>query len=1645
MLLRSLTAAASLLCTTLLPSAVTLASPPNSESLSARSIAQDLAFHYPVRPAQIALFGALVAPSSARTRTRACLAKGEWAMFWVPALSHLQIAAEHQRSRQALKVLKLSGPAKLQGILAFLEHPTTELQAGLHGVFNSDSTKRAFLVSSPTPLCIRIQKQGRQTPDQAWSRAWRSYWNHENPLWVPPPSWFDQEPGHPMRTELLSQSQALQELTQRFPESLPFARWLASLNRIQLASRTRPAKHAQFGQEKLLAKPKIRELEAPDFSDAAQDFAVATSQSPVELTVQGPANFELRARVFRPTESQPKGEAPSLRVATQTHRLAELALLHPRPDLFNPSLGPVSRHRFWLPKGTHRLSMRASDAAIRLSLRKAQAPPRLAAYLAHATPGRAARKAKRALKNIEKTRPKLAESLEHLLIPWQSAPSEANKALRGHDQLCQPGQAWLCAYSAMKLTMNAGIPAPELIPRLSGACTGINNIKHNTLLRAAAQQKIAQLAQALHTLDAPDNARVCLAKQESVAQSNYLKVSLEQRAPDLAQRSDPWLVSGLRWFQQRASSLALKSAYLRRRRKYSRQASIKATGQRPEDALRWLVPLAPDSNTPPSKHNWTQVEPEQQYTLTPSTNKASLGQVMRLLVSPTPSRSGQADSVILSLGGRDHQLDLGSKKQIFHWIISPNEHAMKVTAPPGTQVFCDQPLRSKDTSPPLRFGQRIYWPAHAEGPPLRFDTGNDPAPISLKLRVQVSNRPDHRQTLPLSLRKSNGAPVGLWLHYDPTTIDPSVQLEDFSRSSFPVSVQLGLLAADTQVWVRPRKHAPKLAVAMQRSELRALAPVLPQRVPELRANPKPYVAQGPATLKERIRRAHQLLEEGQRGALGDELEWIAKSSDAQLRVERKELLLLLHDLAVHKRRSYFAFSTPAQGDKDPAPLGELTLRAQFLDKQSSQHQPSKAQLERAVQSAAQALEPAGDPSISAALVTIANYLSSTYTEQQSGPSDALVFGMLGKITQRISGSVLSAWKGMVARRTRWKNVDYASQSAGHEWLQIRNPGQARDLPNTPWQDPLHTLLLSEGQQKLLDLDRNHKSELKVQGYCQPTRPFRQLGPTRLIIKINRGQYRELALPSNEAAHTLLELASGKNKLAFSIQHQQDRKCALRIQEKAPEASLWQPIELDHHQRWFVADKGEPVTIHARGPGTLQFQIRSLGVTTPNQALIIRARGPKRSQSTTRHLTSQKLDPNATLRRSETLKSSEPSEVSMLMSQPGVYRYELQSQGPQYLIRARTRVDAKARPSKFRFGNTISSLKLRLAKQQAKSTIIPTTTPVPGFKHPNPLRRSLNKASKGVWELQAGAGALSDLEYDQPNTRLTTQFQGGWFGALYPKRLWLNGNLSTDSENRVVPATRLQAKLFFANSRAWIRGSLRIQGASQYLHRFAHSYGVFAKLQFSLRSLMAKKTNWDLLTELRFSYRGLSRNTLAISDTSLQAALHRYIYRSYVQDHPFSLRPRWQFVWRGFYDLRTYLGQDLWLNSDFKSVDRSRAWLKLSGIIDPYQATTRVFWTYDTGYRLSYAPGDAHRSQAFWRNAFMLDLKASWRFTTKRRWELGASGTLFTQTNQPLSLRLLLKARVAFDRGNATIHRPIQHRRYPQELQVSDWSQESIVP
>lgn len=1645
----------------LLASLSTEALSPNSaqaqESFSSQALSENQPFFFPVQPAKIALFGPVRPPSTAASVSRATIGNGQWGMFWVPALSNVELQIDQIPGNTTdLSLLKITGSSPLNGILGFLESPLTRTSAGTYRVFNPDPTRRAFLIQSRSePVQLRIQGQSQRVPNDAWRRAWRTFWKNFDGTQEARATWFDHRPSHPARLDFIANQLAVAQLADRFPQAKQVARWLLALKQLTWAESLRPVAAKQRPEE-LLCNKAARNATC-DVLEPDRPFPIVHGERPLTLTIAGGTTFEIRARRVGNSDSKAR---EFLRIRTKHRHLGSLEL-YPHFGQTPPGqplpLGSQRTLRFYLPPGEHSVEINYAGQGAQVSLRALHRSKRLSEHFANATIPRAFKRASRALRRLHRTDPHLAATLEPLLDPWRTSPIAPNPGLKAYDQRCSAKLPWLCAQDVLELARYRSLSSKSLTPRITLACDRLRQIQPKTSSAKRVQQRLlAQLASALQEQKQSQAAQSCLGARSPISNSSYLKALLDQ-APLPQMGQDPLLAAGYRWLSQRRESQDLRSAFWRRWNEGSRPHSLAPARSSEAPRYRWLTP-ARRPQASPSKL-WAKLMANQDYLLDAQASSAGSGNstVLRLglALSSQAERKGiKHRSVIVQIGPDRHHVELTPKFQIFSWIISPDAHFVKVHAPKDTRIYSDHsPTWSLSNQ---QYRHESLWAMRSEQGHTLFPLARTRMglPLSLRLRVSLTDEPEHRRTLPLLIHNDRFEPQKLWVHYDPQSVDPALQSGDFGKASFSLPVTLGPLGGATQLWMTSTSESPKVALSVQERIT----------IPQNLASPRPlsqgspdeviYSAQGPQTLQHRLSRAHRFLDAGRYSELRDELEWILLQPQARLQTQQSSLNRLLEGLAQSERNPRFSYRSPGGAN------ARVSMRAAFLDPDPSPRHPVNHA--RSLELEAQSLRESKYSSISRAMLSLSNFMGADTKAEQKSKLAPLAYGMLLRISNFLKGPKIDGWLAQLAAQTHWSPIKYAEQSSGHEMvrhhppLEQEPPSRTTQILAAPWSHHRFAQTITPGQNQVFSLQRSKKGELELQVFCRDRVPQKsQCNLTKdlpfgqqqkvcnaplsstMTIRRDRRSVQTLKIRPGTLERTKLWVFSGSNRIELSIQGRPDRLCGFMLFEKDQRSDRLTPLAHSQSRRWFVSTPNQTVALHAQGPGVIKLSLRSLSNERNWKPAKLIVRSPSGRVFRSSMPVNATKDPELTLERNPNLGITHASEQLILMPQAGPYRLELQGQQAELLIRAQQRRTHPPRVESSRHPGLVRMLQSRL-----RTGSVPRALAVPAQSDPQlSLRESVHSTQwptkLGIWDISGRAGFQADSEYEETRPRFNTQAGITWTKAIWPGHLWNQTSLQISSENRIRPAMWLQSRVYAAHSGIFAQVALR--GAIQPLNRWAHGLSAWARLGLSTRKLFAPHAHWDLRPELRFSYRGFSRATQDIVSSRYSKGLHASIYRRYILDHPFSLRPRIELKWRRFYDLRATLGQDLWLNANFASVDRVRGWLNLTGLLDPFERWNRTQWTYKLGYRFSFAPEDQHRKDSFSRHELSLGLSASWRVNRSRRWTLAANNTLILQPKSDTSNRFMLSARLSFDASGPLFHRPPYLKPFPHELKTSPWT------
>lgn len=1564
-------------------------------------------------------------------------------MFWIPAMSHRVLRTNVPDAQVSdLRVLRVSAPQKAQGIVGFVEQRASPLSPGVFTLFNPAPTASAFLVARGSrPVEFQLLGETRRVPKGAWEDAWRDFWALRGKLTAPSSAWFDYRFDHPSRLAFLASTQGLAQLHQRYPNSHALVTQLDALERLRLESQLRPVSTYRPSVEVI-----CDHQDPCSFEDPAHPFPTLRTQAPRDLELAGPATYEIRA--VRKTSDPALQPLPSRIDVTSTyHRLGELEV-RSWTNIERPP--PLSRIRVFLPEGMHAVRLRLEGAPTQVSVRKLNPRERVSARVKGASRVQVRVKIKSAAAQLRDTA--LTQALLQHVARLDPRARPFAPDLPSHDDLCQRGLPWLCARDALLLSRDLRVHAGEVAPRLQRACAGLSaNTPTSTENRTAKQWLLAQLSHALLRIGQEKSAHRCLGEESTILNEAYLQTALDRMPASSPGTQDRWLLAAHAWLAHRPASGALRRAFWRRWKRYARPNQIAPARSAHRSRLRWLEPsTAPQSKLGPSLHHWYALSPNRRYTTRTHKNPAHAPTTLRLALSlgPRKERKGPGElqaTALIQIGKERHHVSITREPQIFTWIVSPDAHAIQIHGADEIIAHSDQPIVYSEDSVVEHYAERSLWPTTTENGPTHFQLPEQRGalPIVLRARVAVSDKAEHRRTLPLLLRSDHQDPRRIWLHYDPQTVDPSLHFGEFGTASFPLDLHLASPVPGAKLWITKAPKTPAVAVGLQTRTVRTRSErsagsgdVLPW------PNEPIYAAQGPERVDQRIQRALRLYQDQRWGELRSELEAVLTWPSKKLAKHRSALHYLLHGLSSHTRQTQFHFQDNAGANPRRA------LRAPFLDPQTQDHLPTPRETQHAIAKAAQSLQETKFSSISRALQAISDFMRQPSRDPAQVP---LIYGMLKRISEHLDGSLIAAWKRELNHTTHWQSIQYASQSAGHAML--RAPAwdaqsstiEAFQALAPPWSDPARTLHLRPSHDKTLNFERSKSSIIRAQVYCTSRRPESSIPPMRLEIRNNRHTLQRVELRHKTLTQLDFRLHTGKQRVVFHLDGDTSQYCGLRLLEQRESKAKFLPLDLTRAQRWFLATAQKNVEFRAQGPGTVRIDVRHLRATGLRRQFILTTQSPTGRRFEQRLELGSHEDPAITLEQAPNHKVSTPTSHLALMPERGVYRFTLQTSSPQLLAKASTRQGATASTRPVSTGGFVQALAKRLVLEPSSLLTVPPRA----YRWPSELQKvsSISELPlrQGIWSAQGAAGIEADAEFEEPKPRWTTRGQAQWMGALIPHRLWAEGTFQISSEDRIRPAGSLQAKIYTSSrSRLWW-AQFALRGIAQPLNRWAHAYDTYGRFAFSVGKLFVPNPAWDLRPAFYLGYKGMSQATRDIQASRFSPGLHTSIYRSYTRDHPFSARPGFELVWRRFYDLRAVLGHDLWLNANLASLDRMRGWASVNGLLDPFRRWNRVQWAYKAKYRATFALRDEHRNKSWLRQEIALGLWAAWRSRQHLRWELSVQNTLLFKSQSSPANRFMLGASLCFDRAGALYHRPPKTRKFPQELEGARWTQRKETP
>lgn len=1547
-----------------------------------------------------------LAPSERRD-----LAPGKWTLLRLGAFEAIRIRTLDPKSSAELRVRRVIGASVVQGLV---EASPPSRENGQWNLVNVQLQPQLFLVSLSKPASLRFEKSLAMTPDRVWTQANENLWAAWDKR-MPLPS--QEVLKNPEITHLFSTARGLRAT---FPHDAALIdAWHGwALSRALL--RLRP--DTLVGWEKrevLTTQHDGLHWTPPPRGLTAKTYERVKGPALFQLPVKGPGVLELEARrVFDP--AQPSDTKISVlkrgRILADTIAPSKAAL---RPCKVHPTggtsvlrcdvevdaqrlMGRATRLRIPIHEKSEALSLKIGEGETLLHLRNLRLRPSLRAAPLRSQARGACKKARRLLARASKS----ASSVMRSLLSGCVEPSGAVVRGAGSSwmKLCRNSHA---AAACVQVTSALATQAKsdERTRLLTAACTALRRQEKD---RGDLQHARGRLALQLLDADALEEAQACVSGQaKTFDDEGFLRVRGQFDADEaqflLRRRyractsakgaSDAWC-KGLyeQWAAQsgwrRASGLGSSSK-----------------------AKSWL--LMPEQAVSAKgaalgvTRSWSALLPNQDY---------------QIRVPGAPDTPKKLTRVDLVWGGHvsaprvvvDDQpqlLSLSGSRVSF--LLSPGEHRVRVEGQAGLRVAAT--LGRSENAGQSQALRTWLWRLPVKGEPLGFELPPKAAQVPVRVLIRRKGpaasapQPFYR----IWLHDDQGSRRELRVYASQLALQPSTPLSGFGELSSALSFQLKLPDKVSRIWFEAEAEAEDLfLVSVQFREASVLKPSVSAQ-PEKK---KLSLSTDPELAHARV-----LLDEKRWTELrGLFRRWAKSPSNEDLALERERLAVFrAYQLHLEARMGQYDALTSAESAAVIA-LPFLNEREEFsLD-------DARSQLKRALE-AFDAEHPAEAAN--------AAYRFSEAKPPSNSSLWPVTFGLTHRFPYLIDNPRLNALRGRAARHSRWHTLKFASASYGHEHTQRipMNPTLPVGKERAPFAAESGFFLLHPSQTRSIEFELATSGELRLKSYCWSEGNFDE----PLAFSLDDASTQRIQAETNRMKTMSWALSGGSHQLTMATPS--GLRCAFMLQTRDQSSSPWATLLVPLKQRWFAAGPSRPFLLHVQGPTTLALITRSLGQgdSAPIQLRVNTSKGNRMKFLPVSLNVSE--DRGMRLSRDPTIRVNEAQETLVVLPQNEVYSVELSSETREVLVRARKRVTKEvALPQEE---NEAWSGVLESRSKPVKTAEGPPDGE-PSFSDPRHRRFRGTQAppvpSRSSWELALRTGVDQETQYERIRARYTSGIRGSWRREWVAGRLWVLGRLGGQSQSWSLPMyeglVQVGAQARKIPVRARVGAHLGVQPLAGQIPSAQRGW---LEVETSLRDTYHKFESWDLRPSLRLNARFVGSKARTMAEGSIGKYLHSLIYRRYSDQHPWALLPKLVWSWRDLRDARVEVGADAWLNADFSSLDRTRAWMNLSAI--KTQLSNRPsWWTFDFSYRWTYAFKDRHRSRTFMRHELSARLRWEWQWKQRRRLQVGLADRLLFSSGRFAGNELNLVVGLRFDPFEAMRHRAPWERRFASEFGRGDW-------
>lgn len=949
------------------------------------------------------------------------------------------------------------------------------------------------------------------------------------------------------------------------------------------------------------------------------------------------------------------------------------------------------------------------------------------------------------------------------------------------------------------------------------------------------------------------------------------------------------------------------------------------------------------------------------------------------------------------------------------WLLAPGPHRIQLDAKASAKLFAT--IEPGKSTRPASSRVIKLWPLGAKAEPLAFVLPKGAGVLPLRVSLRFAGSKPYVKAQSLWLRDDQGGKTRIELTGKSVEQEEALALSGQGPVSTALVFDTKVSPQATRVWVeRDGDAQEEILVAIryrgskrgQPSEATALA----QKEGAVNA----FVSNPDIAYGQRLKTQKQW------GSLRKLLVQWSDQPAPELKKHRAERLALFDAYRDYLSENAGAYKVVKQGHL-PAVLPAFFLGEQEtldLKQASSKLQTRVKELQA--------------PSAKADAIWAAYRFSASAQGEDASSSKfwPLAYGLMHLPGYQISNPRLNALRARSAKHTRWSSLDFAYQSAGFEHIEragLSSAQQDESFDSALKQDP-GAFGLSPSQTRTLRIEAAQQQELRLSSDCRS-----ELGQSelpRISVSLDDAQAEVFEQGSGKVQELQWSLPAGAHTL--SVQSSPASRCVLRARTKQEGQDDWSTVSMPSKQRWFATGPKRALSFHAQGPGVLALQTRPLGDTSGRTQLLVKRSSESSSTQLSFGLVSMK-DPEYALSRDPKLTVHAAEQNFVILPEDEVYLVELNSPEREVLVRAKLRVpdpSTQVQLVKQDWAKTLASQLQSEARAKGPSMALP----VPQLGTRQTFKPEASDL--GSFDLSMRSGIERDTQFETIQSRVVSGLWGSYRRELSPGRLWFQGQLSAQSQRFAAPMFAATLQLSAQAKRMPIRARVWGQfGAQPVLGQVPMAGRAWLDVEASLRNAYTKSTSWDLRPSLRLDTRMIGEVAKRLGPDDSEQLLSSSIYRRYAVDHAVALKPKLVWTYRDLRNARIDVGSDLWLNADFKGLDRTRAWLRFAGIYRRSSARPS-WWIYQGGYRFTYALVDTHRRNAYMRHALQGQVRFAWQWAERRRLYLSLADTILFSDQGFAGNEIRLNLGLRFDPLEAFRHSAPHERRFLGEFGRQDW-------